>query len=210
VVERMIAESDNTATDHVIHTAGREKIEAALAGLGHAHPGGMTPLMYTREWFAMRIHFDEDQVDDYANATVAERRSILKETVDPLADTLLETDPWPGAADSDRIEWFASAGDLARVLAHLQAFATTSGTEVVANALSLSPGIPFDPEAWSFVGFKEGYETGLKVMNWLLQRKDGRWFVLVGLIHDLDEEINGPELHTLMTAAAALLAKHKS
>lgn len=208
VVERMIAESDNTATDHVIHVTGREKIELALDGLGHSDPSRMTPLMYTREWFAMRIHFDEDQVEEYVESSVPERRAVLTATVDPLADTLLETDPWPGPADSDRIEWFASVADLARVLTRLQGFATTAGTEVVGNALSLSPGIVFDPKAWSFVGFKEGYETGLKAMNWLLQRKDGRWFVLVGLIHDLDEEINGHELHELMTAAAALLAKH--
>jgi hypothetical protein len=208
VVERMIAESDNTATDHVIHTAGRREIEQALGNLGHAHPELMTPLMYTREWFAMRMRFDDKQMANYASASVSERRSILKETVAPLAATLLETDPWPGPAESDRIEWFACVNDLAQVMARLQTYATATPTAVIGNALSFSPGMLFDPEDWSYVGFKEGYETGLKAMNWLLQRRDGRWFTLIGLIHDLKQEINGPKLHTLMAAAAGLLARH--
>lgn len=208
VVERMIAESDNTATDHIIHTAGRRNIEQALSGLGHTHPELMTPLMYTREWFAMRMRFDDKQMTGYASASVAERRTILKETVGPLALTLLETDPWPGPAESDRIEWFASVNDLAQVMTRLQGFAAGAPTAVIGNALSLSPGMLFDPEDWSYVGFKEGYETGLKAMNWVLQRRDGRWFTLIGLIHDLKQEINGPKLHTLMAAAAGLLARH--
>jgi hypothetical protein len=209
IVERMTAESDNTATDHTIFTANRNRVELELGRLGHSRPNMMTPLMYTREWFAMRIHFDDDQVSRYVNATTAERRSILEHTVDPLADTLQEWDEWPGPAHSDEIEWFASVSDLAHVLTRLQGFAVSEPTAVVGNALSLFPGIVFDPADWSFVGFKEGYETGLKVMNWLLQRTDGRWFVLVGLIHDLEQEIDGEQLHLLMNAAAALLAKHK-
>ncbi|MEZ4626466.1 MAG: hypothetical protein R2843_17075, partial [Thermomicrobiales bacterium] len=67
----------------------------------------------------------------------------------------------------------------------------------------------FDPDAWSFVGFKEGYETGLKVMTWLLQRRDGRWFALTGYVHDLTTEIDGAALKDVMAAAAELLANHE-
>ncbi len=77
----------------------------------------------------------------------------------------------------------------------------------VANAFSLNPGVVYPPDDWAFVGFKEGYETGLKVMIWLLQRVDGRWFTLIGMIHDQTQEINGPGLKTLMDAAVTLLAK---
>ncbi|MGH2550047.1 MAG: serine hydrolase, partial [Thermomicrobiales bacterium] len=144
IVERMTAESDNTATDHTIFTANRNRIEIELGRLGHSRPNLMTPLMYTREWFAMRIHFDDDQVSRYVNATTAERRSILEHTVDPIADTLQEWDEWPGPANSDYIEWFASVSDLAHVLTRLQGFAVSEPTAVVGNALSLFPGIVFD------------------------------------------------------------------
>jgi len=47
----------------------------------------------------------------------------------------------------------------------------------------------------------------LKVLIWLLQRTDGRWFTLIGMVHDQTQEINGPGLKTLMDAAVTLLAK---
>jgi len=209
IAERMIAESDNTATDHAMGVAGRDAIEADLTRFGHADPASTQPFLFTREWFAMRMRFTEEQIDAYVGASIPERRDILTQDVDPLADTLLEWEPWPGPAESDRIEWFASAADLARVIGHLQRFATTEATTPVANALGLNPGIPFDPDDWSYIGFKEGYETGLKAMTWLLQRPDGRWFTLIGIIHDKKQEIDGATLRELMTAAAKLLARHE-
>ena len=45
-------------------------------------------------------------------------------------------------------------------------------------------------------------------MTWLLQRQDGRWFTLIGMIHDETKEIDGPQLKVLMDAAVTLLAKY--
>lgn len=209
VAERMTAESDNTATDHCIHVCGREAVERDLVPFGHTTPLRMQPLMYTREWFAIRIRWSSDEIDNYLAAPIPERRAILEQVVDPIADTLVEWENWPGPAESDRIEWFASPGDLSRLLGHLQQFAVNPATAPVGNALSYNNGICFDPEDWSFVGFKEGYETGLKVMTWLLQRRDGRWFGLTGYVHDLTQEINGEALKEMMTASANLLAQHQ-
>lgn len=208
VAERMTAESDNTATDHCIHVCGRETVERNLVSFGHSTPLKMQPLMYTREWFAIRIRWSSDEIDAYLSAPIPERRTILEEVVDPIADTLVEWEEWPGPAESDRIEWFASPGDLGRLLGHLQQYAINPATAPVGNALSYNNGICFDPADWSFVGFKEGYETGLKVLTWLLQRRDGRWFGLTGYVHDLTDEINGEALKEMMMASAALLAKH--
>lgn len=208
VAERMTAESDNTATDHCIHVCGRTAVERDLIEFGHSTPLRMQPLMYTREWFAIRIRWTSEEIDDFLAAPIAERRNILEEVVDPMADTLVEWESWPGPAESDRIEWFATPADLGRLLGHLQQYAVNPATAPVGNALSYNNGMCFDPDAWSFVGFKEGYETGLKVMTWLLQRRDGRWFGLSGYVHDLTQEINGDALKEMMTASAALLAKH--
>ena len=209
VAERMTAESDNTATDHCIHVCGRETIERNLTEFGHGTPLRMQPLMYTREWFAIRIRWTSDEIDGYLDSPIPERREILESVVEPIADTLVEWEEWPGPAESDRIEWFASPGDLGRLLGHLQQYATDPATEPVANALSYNNGMCFDPDAWSFVGFKEGYETGLKVMTWLLQRRDGRWFALTGYVHDLTTEIDGAALKEVLAAAAELLASHE-
>ena len=209
VAERMTAESDNTATDHCIHVCGRETVERNLTQFGHTTPLAMRPLMFTREWFAIRIRWDSDEIDDYLALSIPEKREVLEYIVEPIADTLVEWETWPGPAESDRIEWFASPGDLGRLLGHLQQFAVNPDSAPVANALSYNNGMCFDPDSWSFVGFKEGYETGLKVMTWLLQRRDGRWFGLTGYVHDLGDEINGEALKEMMCASAALLATHE-
>ncbi len=136
IVERMTAESDNTATDHTIFTANRNRVELELGRLGHSRPNMMTPLMYTREWFAMRIHFDDDQVSRHVNATTAERRSILEHTVDPLADTPQE---WTNGRDQPTVT--RSSGSPASAISlmstRLQGFAASEPTAVVGNALSL-------------------------------------------------------------------------
>ncbi len=209
VAERMTAESDNTATDHCIHVCGRETIERDLFQFGHSSPLAMQPLMYTREWFAIRIRWNSDEIDEYLDLSIPEKREVLEHIVDPLADTLVEWETWPGPAESDRVEWFATPADLGRLLGHLQRYATNPATAPVANALSYNNGMCFDPQSWSFVGFKEGYETGLKVMTWLLQRRDGRWFGLTGYVHDLGSEIDGEALKEMMAASAALLARHE-
>jgi hypothetical protein len=208
VAERMTAESDNTATDHCIHVCGRQTIERDLVSFGHSTPLKMQPLMYTREWFAIRMRWSSDEIDSYLSAPIPERRTILEEVVDPIADTLVEWEEWPGPAESDRIEWFASPGDLGRLLGHLQQYAVSQPTLPVGNALCYNNGICFDPADWKLVGFKEGYETGLKVLTWLLQRQDGRWFGLTGYVHDLTQEIDGESLKEMMLASAALLANH--
>ena len=41
---------------------------------------------------------------------------------------------------------------------------------------------------------------------WLLQRNDGRWFVLASVINDPNAEIDGGRLFSLMIPAADLLA----
>ena len=77
----------------------------------------------------------------------------------------------------------------------------------VLNALSLQPGITFDPADWSYVGYKGGYETGVRSDVWLLQRNDGRWFVLAGIVNNYQAEIDHYGHTNLMIAAADLLAR---
>jgi hypothetical protein len=132
---------------------------------------------------------------------------MLRREIDPLADSLWDGEDWPGPYLIDTIEWFASAGDLCRAMAALHEMASQPGLAPVAGALSLEPGIVFDPAIWTYVGHKSGYETGVKSNVWLLQRSDGRWFVLAGIINDPRKEINGAGLADLMVAATALLAK---
>jgi beta-lactamase class A len=205
--ERMVAESDNTATDHLIGRLGRENIERMMATMGHTDPALNTPLLMTREWFAIKLRLSDEEIAGYLDADDATQRQILAERVEPEANTLWDGEEWVNPYLIDSIEWFASASDLCRATAALHEFAGHPGLAPILDCLSLEPGLPFDAATWSYVGYKGGYETGVKSNVWLLQRTDGRWFAIAAIINDPKKEIKGQKLNQLMVPAAALLAK---
>ncbi|MGH2535091.1 MAG: serine hydrolase [Thermomicrobiales bacterium] len=207
--EQMMASSDNTATDHLITLLGRERVEAYMAAMGHEQPELNRPLLLTREWFALKLRYTEGELADYLDLSETEKRRFLADEVDPVAATLSEVEQWLGPNEIKTIEWFASAGDLCRATASLHAQAQQTGLSPIYDALSLNPGVAWDAETWRYVGFKEGYETGVKSYAWLLQRADGRWFALTAIINDPSEEIDGFHLRQLMVTAVDLLAKEQ-
>lgn len=204
--EQMISESDNTATDHLITRLGRENVEAVMRKMGSAAAARNTPLLLTREWFAMKLRFTQQQINAYVAADESTKRRMLATQADPAANTLTEDDDWVGSYLIDSVEWFASATDLCRALAYLHHLAGKPGLAPIHDALSLKPGLAWDAKTWTYVGYKGGYETGVKSDAWLLQRSDGRWFVVAGIINDPAKEINGPDLIQLMVAATNMLA----
>ena len=100
--ERMIAGSDNTATDHLIGHLGRAQVQDSFPQMGHSHAQGNTPLLFTREWFAIRMRFRDTQIERYLAADAGKRLRILAHTVDPLARQLSEAEAWPDRAFSSR------------------------------------------------------------------------------------------------------------
>jgi hypothetical protein len=205
--EQMISKSDNTATDHLIGRLGREEVEAAFAEMGQADPTVNVPLMLTRQWFALRMRFTDEQIEEFLSLDDAGRLAFLQDVADPVADTILETELWPGSRWASEVEWFASSSDLCRALAYLQERGEQPGMSPVLDALSLEPEIVFDPQVWSYVGYKGGYETGVMSENFLLQRaSDGRWFSISAVIYDPNWEINGPGLRDLIVQATQMLA----
>jgi hypothetical protein len=205
--DQMMANSDNTATDHLIALLGRERVEAFMAEMGHSAPERNQPLLLTREWFALKLRYSEEALDEFTGASDAEQRAFLREDVDPVAATLYDDEVWVGPNEIETIEWFASAGDLCRALAVLQSQAEKPGMTPVYDALSLNPGVAWDARTWRYVGFKEGYETGVKAYAWLLQRADGRWFAVTAIINDPKQEIDGYTLRQYAVTAVDLLAK---
>lgn len=205
-VEQMISHSDNTATDHLIARLGRGNVENAFAAMGQLEPARNVPLMMTREWFAMKMRFSDDAIDAYKASDDATQQQILTGDAAPIASTLQEWEPWPAFRAIDSVEWFASAGDICRAMAWLQAAGNRPETAPVFDSLSLEPGMILDPAVWSYVGYKGGYETGVLSHTWLLQRTDGRWFVIAAIANDKQRDIDGFTMMQLMVSAAALLA----
>jgi beta-lactamase class A len=204
--EQMISASDNTATDHLIARLGRDRVQQALALLGHSHPERNSPLLMTREWFAMRMRLRDSQIDRYLAADTEKRLRILANTVDPLADQLSDVEPWPGPRYIEQVEWFAGAADLVRALDWLLRHSDVGTGVPVRNALSLNPGVCWHPDSWRYVGYKGGYETGVMSDTWMLERQDGRWFAVAAIINDKRREINADGMWSLLAAAERLLA----
>jgi hypothetical protein len=204
--ERMIAGSDNTATDHLIGHLGRATVQDSFLRMGHSHARGNTPLLFTREWFAIRMRFRDAQIERYLAADAGKRLRILAHTVDPLALQLSETEAWPGPRFLEQIEWFAGAADLVTGLDWLHRHSGGARGRPALDTLSLNPGACWHPDTWRYVGYKGGYETGAMSNLWLLQRQDERWFAFAAIINDPDREVDGISLWQLQVAAERLLA----
>jgi hypothetical protein len=155
----------------------------------------------------MRIRFSDKQLKRYVDASPSTRRKMLANDADKEADTLTLDEIWPGQKWAQSIEWFASPSDLCRAMAYLQQHGENPDMSPIFDALSINPGVNFDATTWRYVGFKEGYETGVKSMVWLLQRADGRWFTLASIINDPNKEIDGQMLTRLMLTATNILAE---
>lgn len=167
---RMISRSDNTATDHLLELAGRERVEAAMAASGHAAPELNIPLLSTRELFLFKLDLSPTEVDAYLGSGVPERRAFLE----GLRGRLPSIDaPWTGPKLIEEIEWFASAQDLCGVMSALLEATRVEPLAPVASVLSQNPGLPIDTLSFPFVGFKGGSEPGVLNLTWVVRRVDG-------------------------------------
>ncbi len=206
--ERMIAESDNTATDHLIARLGRENVESVQRILGHGAPEMNTPLLMTRELFAIKIAADPVLVDAYVHAPDDEQRRILEEDVAPVRLAPEGWGNWSGPEWIESIEWFASAQDICLALARLQEMSERPDLRPVTQILALNRGgTIFDRATWPYAGFKMGFEAGVYNLTWLLRRADGRRFVVTAGFNDPTSDIDQALAWELVGRVEALLSR---
>lgn len=195
--EKMIAISDNTATDMLIQHLGRERVEAAVRDAGHHDPAVLTPFPSTREFF--RIGWGDPSLrDQWRDGDAQQRRALLDGIATaPLEMTAAEVDARPVWRDG--VEWFASPSDLARV--HL-ALDDLADPEIRA-ILSANPGIP--AQGWSHVAFKGGSSPGVLSGTWLVDDGDGgRYLVVMQASTDDPAALNAQQNVFFMLAQSAL------
>ena len=95
----MISISDNTATDTLLTTLGRAKVDAMAEGAG-----GSVPVMTTREMFALKG--DAALAKDWGAGSVVDRRALLVDHAVKIATTKLDMSVFAGkpvAVDSVEI-----------------------------------------------------------------------------------------------------------
>jgi beta-lactamase class A len=208
VAQQMIAISDNTAADHLLHTVGRAAVEAKLAQTHHAAPSRDLPFLTTRELFVLKVIASEAERAKFIAADTRGRRALLEQLDARPLPPVSAAAEWKKPRAIDTLEWFASPTDLCRLMTALRDAGHGDVGSPVLQILARNPGVEIDHDAWSYVGFKGGSEPGVMNLTFLLRRKaDGAWFVLTLGANDPDHEIDQSKLVVITEGAMALLAK---
>lgn len=201
----MIAISDNTATDHLIARAGRERVEKYANALNDNLTRN-TPFLTTREAFALKLAASPEVAERYADADDAAQRTMLAGEVADLDPTLEQASEWGEPRLIESVEWFASAKQLAQAFVRLRQLEQAPGNEALQRVLRKNPGLALDNSIWKSVAFKGGSEPGVLNMTWLLQRDDGRWYAFSVGKNDHENDIDQEEFNRLCYRGLAILA----
>jgi beta-lactamase class A len=207
IAERMISVSDNSATDILLATLGRDRIEAMLPVVGFRTAARDRPFMATLE--AFKLKSVEGLGARYLALDEKGRRAMLDGEVRNVPISAIRGDLFamgkPVAIDT--LEWFASPQDLARAMDWLRRN-TEEGPAAEARAiLGKNSGIgPVAAGAWNYVGFKGGSEPGVISMTFLLQARNGGWYALSGSWNDSVAAVDEGRFVGLMRRAVELAA----
>lgn len=200
----MIAESDNSASDTLLATVGRGKVDAMLAASGHAEADKALPILSTAEAFALKMPANADLRRRYEGANPAARRTMLRDAAARLTADKVDVGSVaeiPTAIDS--IEWFASPRDMISLLDWLR----RHGGEAL-PILAVNPGIaPADAKRWRYLGYKGGSEPGVMAMNMLAQGHGGAWYAVSGSWNNPAARVDEGRFVVLMTRALNLLTE---
>lgn len=206
--EQVIQRSDNTATDHLLFLLGRQTVEQRMAKMGHHDPSLNRPLLATRELAILKFLYTDQELAVYLAASDAEKRQILANEKRGFAEleAYFEQHGVPTTPTRiNTIEYFADRFDMCSTLMALHQMAKDWRLQPVAEALTLADPLGIDREDWIYVGFKGGSELGVLAGNWLLQRKDGRLFVMSVAFNDRFKALDMDRLIEVLQAAVKIL-----
>jgi len=199
---QMISISDNSATDILLFTVGRDKVEAMLPVVGVTPDPRNTPFLSTLEAFKLKW-LDNGKLGDRYDALddAGQRKMLNGEVLAAEIAPLVAMGPAPRLPSRiDRFEWFFTPSDGIRLMDWLR-----RNTEGVTGAdaravLSKNPGIPIDRAQYSWAGFKGGSEPGVINLTLLLQSTDGQWYAVAASWNDTTQPVAEPRFVELLTA----------
>jgi beta-lactamase class A len=204
---QMISISDNTATDHLIHTIGRERVEEAMARWC-AEPERNIPFVTTRELFTLKLNSDASLPQRYIDADTEGKRALLDGEIAEGSPNIAMASFWVVPRMIDTLEWFASAEELSQTIADLSRMGSSEdGMEPIMAALSINPGIPLDREVWAGFAYKGGSEPGVMNMTFWLLRQDGKQFALSVSANDTMKNLEQIPMVAIVERAIGMLAK---
>ena len=184
----MISQSDNTATDALLHALGRDTVEA------HA-PERNRPFLTTREAFILKNPDNADIAEAFTASEPADRYQLLSDSVDrPMAArSVFES----GDTIRPDIEWFYTAAELCEVMA------SVAGSEVT----QINDGGLTDSKNWDSISFKGGSEPGvLNLTYWLTADSGDEYCVTV--TRNSEESFEYPPMMGQVSALIDTLEKN--
>lgn len=201
----MISISDNTAADELLMTLGRERVEAILAGTGHIKPELNVPFLSTLEVFKLKGEPTGQAATAYLALDAKGRRAFLADTIAKVKSEDAKPFQDGKPAYVDKIEWFASAADMCRVMNWLRQ--QTEGDKTARQILAINPGsgLSIPRDKWQYVGFKGGSEPGVLNMTYLLQSTKGEWYALSVGWNDRQAPLQNEKLFALLQQVLKLI-----
>lgn len=171
----MISVSDNSATDILLHTLGRENVERMMAAMGVRDAGRNRPLLSTLELGLLKAA-PANVFALWQQADEATRRQLLANDYAARDASGINIALFAGnPVRIDSVEWFASANDLARVMDWLR----RHGDENARAILAINPGLPPQTRgAVGYAGFKGGSEPGVVNLTYLVRTSAGNWYAV--------------------------------
>ncbi len=199
----MISISDNTATDTLLATLGRDKVEAMMVAAGNAHAAANRPMLSTYDMFALKGTSDEGLADAYAAGDEAARRALLPQ-IARVDRATIEADRFGGNPRwIDSIEWFASPEDLVRVMDWLR----RNGDQTTRDILAINDGVADQvAQEFAYVGYKGGSESGVLNTSYLLRDKAGRWYAVSASWNDPAAPLSDGKMFLIASRAIRLVA----
>lgn len=183
---KMIATSDNMATDLLIARVGTRAVEQALANAGHHDPASMTPFPTMRGIFSVGWGNPDVREQWKSASSPADRAALLREADSRPYQPDPERTRSPGSAYG--AEWYGSAEDICRVHARLQQHAVGPAAPV-RDIMSEVPGIDLDRTEWPYIGAKAGNLPGDLTFSWYAEDRTGQAWVV-------SFQLNWPRYHS--------------
>jgi beta-lactamase class A len=172
--EKMIATSDNMATDMLIARVGPQAVDNALANAGHHDPAAMTPFPTMYELFSVAWG-RPDVREQWQRSTAQQRAAMLEEA----NSRTYQPDPWHAHVPASKYgaEWYGNAEDICRVHVALQAGAVGAAAPV-RKILDASPGVNLDRGQWPYIAAKAGGLPGDLTFSWYAVDRSGQPWVV--------------------------------
>ncbi len=205
--EKMIATSDNMATDMLIERVGPQAVDNALVHTGHHDPAAMTPFPTMYELFTVAWG-RPDLREQWKHGTPEDRAAMLQQA----NSSTYQPDPFLAHVPASEIgaEWYGSADDICRVHVALQAGAVGAATPVK-KILDTGTGVNLDRNDWPYLASKAGGLPGDLTFSWYaIDKTHQPWVVSFQLNWPRDHgpALGGWVLQIAKQVFALLLMQH--